>query len=469
MGEYKNFILRMEELKNSKFPSIEKMEQNNNFEKGLQDLTESINILRNSIFNSKRRIITNNKDKNKIKFNNRNKIRKSIFTMHQDTIYPFRRYSKMINSLSTEESPKNYSPKSKHNNITNKENKKIVSFSDFTLPIVEEYSSNKKNLNSINSLNSTKTENPIKLKKNFSDSIFDDIYISGINKKYISKDINNNKIKKFPQINIKSNFTNYALNTLTKSNELPMINKYKFKLNLAIKKSNINNKDLINKGFNGKDTLKTLTNKSIDISKDNEINKERNKNQLYHSLSSSIIKDNMKNIPKLLINRVKELRIKNLKLNKKINNCKNKFEEMNFHVGSKLKYSKWKYQISDFHKYFIDIENFGEREREEIERRKTFYDILEDTVDDINEKNIQKKFALPSERKKLTEHIKKNDVFENKKRNLPYSDKLILKQKRLEKSLEKIIKRKYKEKKKRNEINNILEKSFIEIKEVMKI
>ena len=225
----------------------------------------------------------------------------------------------------------------------------------------------------------------------------------------------------------------------------------------------------INKGFNGKDTLKTLTNKSIDISKDNEINKERNKNLLYHSLSSSIIKDNMKNIPKLLINRVKELRIRNLKLNKKINNCKNKFEEMNFHVGSKLKYSKWKYQISDFHKYFIDIENFGEREREEIERRKTFYDILEDTVDDINEKNIQKKFALPSERKKLTEHIKKNDVFENKKRNLPYSDKLILKQKRLEKSLEKIIKRKYKEKKKRNEINNILEKSFIEIKEVMKI
>ena len=49
------------------------------------------------------------------------------------------------------------------------------------------------------------------------------------------------------------------------------------------------------------------------------------------------------NIPKILINKIRELRENNLKINRNLNNVKSKFEEMNFCFGTKLKYSKWKY------------------------------------------------------------------------------------------------------------------------------
>ena len=170
------------------------------------------------------------------------------------------------------------------------------------------------------------------------------------------------------------------------------------------------------------------------------------------------IKKKDKNTQVALINLIRKMRKKNLEIKNNLNNCKYKYEEMNFCLGTKLKYSKWKYEISDYDKYFIDIEHFGEREKKEIERQKTFYDFLEDAVNSVLEKKNDKKYFFQNNKRKKMNEIKNENKIEDK--NFPDSEKAKLKQKSVHNSLEYITKRKMAEKVKRSKIKKILRESL---------
>ena len=201
----------------------------------------------------------------------------------------------------------------------------------------------------------------------------------------------------------------------------------------------------------------TLSNK-VNINKNND--EDEDEKSILDLLFNIKEKGNLNNKVKYrdrktqvaLINLIKKLRKKNLKIKNNLRNCKFKFEEMNFCLGTKLKYSKWKYEISDYEKYFIDIEHFGERELKEIERKKTFYDFFEDAVDTIIEKRNEKKYLLSNNKRK--------NIKEKKVNNIPDSEIAKLKQKNVHSSLENIIKRKSAEKAKRSKIKKILRESL---------
>ena len=138
---------------------------------------------------------------------------------------------------------------------------------------------------------------------------------------------------------------------------------------------------------------------------------------------------------------------------------------MNLRIGSKLKYAKWKYQISDYKKYFIDVESFGEKERQEIEKRKTFYDLLEDMVDMVNENKIKKKY-IQAKIDSVNEQLEQD---KDKRKNMFQGNFVLMKQKFLEKYLKKVDKRISIEKKRRNQVNKILNDCELNAREAMNI
>ena len=75
--------------------------------------------------------------------------------------------------------------------------------------------------------------------------------------------------------------------------------------------------------------------------------------------------------------------VKNLK--KKLNKKNVEYELDKWVMRSKLKYARWKFDISDLEKYFINAEEFGIKEKNELEIRKTFYKKLVLLIDDLKE------------------------------------------------------------------------------------
>ena len=75
-------------------------------------------------------------------------------------------------------------------------------------------------------------------------------------------------------------------------------------------------------------------------------------------------------------------------------------------MKSKIKLAQWKFGIAEIEKYFVDLKAYGKPEEEELLKRKTFYDVVEDLIDEIKkekeEKDIKKiKNAYKKEEKKI--------------------------------------------------------------------
>ena len=81
--------------------------------------------------------------------------------------------------------------------------------------------------------------------------------------------------------------------------------------------------------------------------------------------------------------------IKNLKNN--INKKYSEYELDKWIMNSKMKYAKWKFGINELEKYFMDVEEFGIKERNELEIRKTFYKKLNLLIDDIKDEQEMKR------------------------------------------------------------------------------
>ena len=294
----------------------------------------------------------------------------------------------------------------------------------------------KRNLD-LNEDNNNKNNNEIFITKLMTENNIDDNNKINRYREYIrnTERYNNNKSyslnKYLPPINNKISILNNKYNIKTDNFSNNNLN------NLNDKYSYIN--DLIN------EDNKTFNNKK----KENFFN--------YSITESSSKKSKNKKMKFLSVN--ENIALKMIKRNKNLINSlkkvKNNIEEANIDFETKFKYINWKYGIADMNKYFIDIEAYRKTEEELINRRKSFYDRLDDVIDDIKRKKELKNLEVIA--KKFG--IKITDEDNNKDKDIENSDKIFLKKQEVKNSLKELYQRQNIEKIKRDKINRILERS----------
>ena len=111
---------------------------------------------------------------------------------------------------------------------------------------------------------------------------------------------------------------------------------------------------------------------------------------------------------------VKMMQEKNIKIKGRINYKLAEEELVDWEMKSKIKLAQWKFGIAEIEKYFVDLRAYGKPEEEELLKRKTFYDVVEDLIDDIKkvkeEKDIEKiKGKYNKEEKKDLDDFEKNE------------------------------------------------------------
>ena len=276
----------------------------------------------------------------------------------------------------------------------------------------------------------------------------------------INKSVNTNS-KKLPKLN---------LNLIDKSLE-SKLNKYNMSDRSSPNNLNIKNEETKN--------LNILTEKE----KEQNLIQKKNYNELSPQKEDININDNsfIKKFPKIInskstknyINRFELLKntekIEKIiqKKNSKIKNGINyKLAEQNlidWVIKSKLKFARWKFGIAEIEKYFVDLNAFGKQEEQELIKRKTFYDEVEEIIDELKlseEEKDMKKIKdkhNKEEKKDFNEFDKTEKNEENNDINMV--DNTLNKYSEVSKVLQKIKLRKLNEEKTRNVINNILAKS----------
>ena len=188
----------------------------------------------------------------------------------------------------------------------------------------------------------------------------------------------------------------------------------------------------------------------IKSNKNNQSSYSKNKT-LSHNKSSSLEKENL---PKVANKKIKNLKKENNNIKKMINKGIEKFNIMEWYMKTRFKYAQYKYGIAEIDKYFMDLKSYGKPEEEEIEKRKTFYEHVEDVIDDIHKvqqkkeiEKLNKKYGIDQDKKKI-EKSKKN----KKEFNIPQQNQMV----ELSRAQKEIEKRRKMEKQKRKEIEDIL-------------
>lgn len=234
-------------------------------------------------------------------------------------------------------------------------------------------------------------------------------------------------------------------------NYLPPI---KNKSSFGKKPFNLKTVALRNNTLNNLNEKKSFLDKLINEEEETIDNKKK-ENFLTYAKTESYSK-NSKSGKVLKIN--EDIVLNMIKNNKKfvseIRNIKNNLEKANLDFETKFKYVNWKYGIADMNKYFIDIKAYRKNEEDLINKRKTFYDRLDDMVDDIkkakkmkNISNIAKQFG-----------IKIKDADDNKIKEIEESDKILSKNQEVKNSIKELYKRRKNEKLKRGKIKDILDR-----------
>ena len=275
----------------------------------------------------------------------------------------------------------------------------------------------------------------------------------------INKSVNTNS-KKLPKLN---------LNLIDKSLE-SKLNKYNMSDRSSPNNLNIKNKETKN--------LKILTEKE----KEQNLVQKKNYNEFIPQKEDININDNsfIKKFPKIInskstknyINRIellqntekmeKIIQEKNSKIKNRINFKLAEQNLIDWVIKSKLKFARWKFGIAEIEKYFVDLNAFGKQEEQELIKRKTFYDEVEEIIDELKlseeEKDMKK---IKGERGKEEENNFKEDKTEKNEGNndINMVDNTLNKYSEVSKVLQKIKLRKLNEEKTRNVINNILAKS----------
>ena len=190
-----------------------------------------------------------------------------------------------------------------------------------------------------------------------------------------------------------------------------------------------------------------------------EDNKTLNEKKLddffsYIQTENSRIGSRRPKILKVNENSVLQMSKKNKRIVTSLKHVKNNLEEANLEFETKFKYFNWKYGIADMNKYFIDLQSYKKTEEDLINKRKSFYDRLDDVIDDIKQKEQMKKFNKIA--KQFGIKIKEDDDKNNKA--IEESDKILFKNKEVKNSLKKLYQRQKNEKEKNGKIKQILER-----------
>ena len=301
------------------------------------------------------------------------------------------------------------------------------------------------------SLNSNK----ISLVKNRNKKIFDKINKNS-NEVFITNfdtnnNNNNNKLNnRYSQYikNVNSlNSNNYRSSSIKK--HLPPINRNLLSNNISLRNNNTT-------------TINSLEDQYLYLNQlindDNKINKTVDNNNINNNISyvetenSNGSKRKPKKI-KLNENAILNFIKKNKIITNNIQKGKSELEDSNLDFETKFKYINWKYGISDINKYFIDIDAYKRTEEDEINDKKSFYDRLDDIIDNIkiakknkNIENIAKQFGV-----KL-----KMDENGNNKNKIDDSDKIFYKRREAYNSLIQIFRKQKDERKRRDKIEKIL-------------
>ena len=271
--------------------------------------------------------------------------------------------------------------------------------------------------------------------------------------------------------------TNFALNTDTnEENTDKILNKYSEYIRNTERYNNKNNKSKSNNEILPPIKSKSsFSNRTMNIQPNtissnalkekysyiNQILEEDNKNN--NNKNSNINKEDIftylktegsgKNKKIMKLN--EDIVINMIKRNKRIINnirkIKDSLEEANLDFETKFKYINWKYGIADMNKYFIDIKAYRKNEEDLINKRKSFYDRLDDVIDDIkrrkklkNMENIAKQFGI---------HLKDDNTKTN---IIEESDLMFSKNREVKNSLKELYRRQKLEKEKREKIKDIL-------------
>ena len=194
---------------------------------------------------------------------------------------------------------------------------------------------------------------------------------------------------------------------------------------------------------------KIFNNDSINNSNDNSIIESKNKSSSLNKSNSF----NRKYFAKIYDCMIKNVKRDNNNVKKKIYRGIEKFNIMEWYMKTRFKYAEYKYGIAEVQKYFMDLKAYGKPEEEEIDKRKTFYEHVEDIIDDIHiaqqkkqMEKLNKKYGIEHDKKKLSSRKEKSEYIN------PHKKKMI----EVSRALQQINKRKKLEKKKRDEIENIL-------------
>ena len=284
------------------------------------------------------------------------------------------------------------------------------------------------------------------------------------NSKALSESRNKSKNNKEDMIKIDKSPNESLLNNNNHTKKLFMTNldhKSKNKKN-NLNAPNIsykNNNTISNDKFNVLPPLNRTNfnpNSSNDISflrtsKNDQNNFSKSKSST-HNKSNTIEKEKF---PKVNL-MIKDMKKENNTLKNKINKGIEKFNIMEWYMRTRFKYTEYKYGIAEIDKYFMDLKAYGKPEEEEIEKRKTFYEHVEDVIDDIHQvqqqkeiEKLNKKYGINQDKKNITKSKKGKKEF-----NPPQQKQMI----ELSRALKEIEKRKKKEKNCREEIGDILEK-----------
>ena len=123
-------------------------------------------------------------------------------------------------------------------------------------------------------------------------------------------------------------------------------------------------------------------------------------------------------------------------------------------MRTRFKYAQYKYGIAEIEKYFMDLKAFGKPEEEEIDKRKTFFEHVEDVIDEIHIlqqrkelEKLNKKYGVSQDKKKIVKSKKEKKEFRDTQKNQMVE---------LSKALQEIDKRRKKEKHRREQIDVIL-------------
>ena len=349
-----------------------------------------------------------------------------------------------------------------------------------------------------NNINISDTEN---YNYNYYDGINRNVY-DNINKKNKSskkkpKRIDNLSLQKYDlkkKMIYKTEVNNY--NQLINGQKLPNIFLSSDKVsesNLGSKNSNSNSTSRLPLIY---DRSQTLNKQKMYLFTDNDIDNntsindiKRSRNVLYKKIplirknlkDNSMVKKypsiinshrlnsyslNHKQLPEKTDKIARRMKEKNIKIKNRINRKINEQDLIDWEMKSRFKLVQWKYGIAEVQKYFIDMQAFGKPEEEELLKRKTFYDYVEDLIDDIKKikeekyiKSIEDKYTSNKEENKFGKVKKKEEKNEDITNELNAVDNTVNKQVELCEILKKVELRKKKEKASRCKIDNILFRS----------